>query len=108
MARTHLGEAPVKHFLLLYDFVDDYLEQRGALRPAHFELAKAAVARGELVLGGALTAPADTGVLLFRAETEAVPRAFAESDPYVLRGLVKSWRVREWITVVGASAVAPV
>lgn len=108
MVRMPLGEVPVKHFLLFYDFVDDYLERRGALRPAHLALAKAAVARGELVLGGALTAPADTGVLLFRAETEAVPHAFAESDPYLLRGLVKSWRVREWVTVVGAGAVAPV
>ncbi len=98
----------MKHFLLFYDFVDDYLERRGALRPAHFELAKAAVARGELVLGGALTSPADTGVLLFRAPSADVPQAFAESDPYVLRGLVKSWRVREWITVVGGQAVAPV
>lgn len=98
----------MKHFLLLYDYVDDYLERRGELRPAHFELARAAVARGELVLGGALTAPADMGVLLFRTESDAVPRAFAEQDPYVLRGLVKSWRVREWITVVGDTAVAPV
>ncbi len=98
----------MKHFLLFYDFVDDYLERRVALRPAHFDMAKAAVARGELVLGGALTAPADTGVLLFRASSDAVPRAFAEADPYVIRGLVKSWRVREWITVVGDHAVAPV
>ena len=98
----------MKHFLLLYDFVDDYLERRGALRPAHFALAKAAVARGEMILGGALTQPADTGVLLFRAESDAIPRAFAETDPYVLQGLVKSWRVREWITVVGPTAVSPV
>jgi uncharacterized protein YciI len=98
----------VKHFLLLYDFVDDYLERRGALRAAHLELANAAVARGELVLGGALTAPADAAVLLFRARSDDVPRAFAESDPYVIRGLVKSWRVREWITVVGNDAAAPV
>jgi uncharacterized protein YciI len=98
----------MKHFLLFYDYAPDYLERRGEMRASHLDLARAAVARGELILGGALTAPADMGVLLWRTETDAPIRAFAEADPYVTRGLVTSWRVREWITVVGASAVAPV
>jgi len=27
--------------------------------------------------------------------------AFAKADPYVKNGLVKSWRVRKWATVIG-------
>jgi hypothetical protein len=60
------------------------------------------------VLGGALADPADAVVLLFRSETPQVARAFAEADPYVRNGLVTSWRVREWTTVVGDGAAMPV
>jgi hypothetical protein len=33
-----------------------------------------------------------------------VAETFAKTDPYVLNGLVSSWRVREWATVVGEQA----
>jgi uncharacterized protein len=89
------------HYLLLYDVVDDYVERRAPLREAHLRHARAAHARGELVLGGALADPVDGAVLLFRADSPAPARAFAESDPYVREGLVTRWRVREWTTVVG-------
>jgi len=35
---------------------------------------------------------------------DAASCAFAKADPYVQNGLVKSWKVREWTTVVGADA----
>ena len=41
------------HYLLFYDVVDDYVNRRAPLRGAHITLARQAVARGELVLGGA-------------------------------------------------------
>ncbi len=97
----------VKHYLLLYSFVDDYLQRRTAFRDAHLRHAWEAQQRGSLLLAGALTDPADTGVLLFEADSPAVVEAFARIDPYVVNGLVKSWRVREWTTVVGASANSP-
>lgn len=96
------------HYLLIYDVVDDYVERRTPLRPAHLAHARAAVARGELVLGGALANPPDAAILLFRGESPAAAEAFAAADPYVLNGLVRQWRVREWITVVGRDAEAPV
>src|SRR5262245_39866021 len=92
------------HYLLLYDVVPDYVERRKPFRPAHFAHARAAVARGELVLAGALADPVDGAVLLSRGDSPAAARAFAESDPYVLNGLVTNWRVREWTTVVGPDA----
>ena len=95
------------HYLLIYDVVDDYVERRAPLRDTHIALARAAVARGELVLGGALANPADMAVLLFRGDSPQAAEAFAKSDPYVLNGLVQRWRVREWTTVVGRDAEVP-
>jgi uncharacterized protein YciI len=96
------------HYLLIYDLVPDYLERRGAYRETHLKLAWAAAERGELELAGALTEPVDTAVLLFEGDSPAAAEAFARADPYVLAGLAASWRVRQWITVVGEGAANPV
>ena len=96
------------HFILFYDVADDYLERRGAFRAEHLALARAAHGRGELFLAGALAEPADMAVFVFNGPTEDAAKAFAEADPYVKNGLVKSWRVRKWTTVVGDAAATPV
>jgi uncharacterized protein len=96
------------HYLLFYDVAEDYLTRRVPLRSAHLEYARPFVQRGELILGGALADPADAAVLLFQSASPAPAEAFAQSDPYVTRGLVRSWRVREWTTVVGPLAAAPI
>ena len=88
----------------MYDLVDDYAERRAPLRSAHLTLARQAVARGELVLGGALANPPDTAILLFKGDSPQTAEAFAKVDPYVVNGLVKQWRVREWTTVIGPDA----
>jgi len=97
-----------KHFLLIYDLAPDYLERRPQFRAAHLDLGRAAVARGDLVLAGALADPADGAVLLFKGPDDSAARGFAESDPYVANGLVKAWRVRPWTTVLGKDALTPV
>ena len=91
------------HYLLFYDVIDGYTEKRVPFRAAHLALARQAVARGDLVLGGALADPAGA-LLLFKGASPRVAEAFAEADPYVRNGLIKSWRVREWTTVVGPEA----
>lgn len=96
------------HYLLIYDVAPDYLDRRGAHRDAHLQLAWAAHARGELLLGGALADPVDGAVLLFRGDSPRVAESFAEGDPYVRNGLVARWRVRPWTTVVGEGAATPV
>jgi len=92
------------HYLLFYELVPDYMERRAPLRAAHLALARQAVSRGELVLGGALADPPDRAVLLFKADSPAVVEAFVAADPYVQNGLVSRWSVREWTTVVGEGA----
>ena len=69
------------HYLLIYDLVDDYIERRAPLRAEHLALARAAEARGELILGGALANPPDGAVLLFRGDSPAAAEAFARADP---------------------------
>ena len=69
----------MRHDLLFYDAVEDYVDQRAELRAEHLRLAWTAVERGELLLGGRLAAP-----------------------------VVTRWRVREWTTVVGPAASQPV
>lgn len=90
-----------KHFLLIYEVVDDYVARREPFRPQHLALAEQAAARGELVLGGALVDPVDLAVLLFRGPSRDVAESFALNDPYVQNGLVVKWSVREWDTVAG-------
>jgi uncharacterized protein len=96
------------HYLLFYDAAPDYLARRPLFRDAHLAAAWASHERGELVLGGALQDPTDAAVLLFRADSREVVEEFARSDPYVTNGLVARWRVREWLTVAGATAAQPV
>lgn len=98
----------MNHYLLIYDLADDYLDRRGEFRGVHLNLAWAAHQRGELVLGGALAEPADRAILMFKGDSPQVAEAFAKADPYVLNGLIKSWSVRPWMTVVGDTAANPV
>lgn len=93
----------MKHFLLTYTLASDYLERRPDFREQHLALARAAVERGELLLGGALE-PAEEAALLFAGDDPSAAEAFASADPYVAQGLVAAWRVREWVTVVGEGA----
>ena len=98
----------MNHYLLFYDVAVDYLERRALYRTEHLTLAWQAVERGELVLGGALADPVDASILLFQGDSPEVVERFVAADPYVRNGLVKSWKVRPWTTVVGATAANPV
>jgi hypothetical protein len=89
------------HYLLFYEVVDGYVEKRAQFRELHVKHAQQAFARGELVLAGALADPVDGAVLVFRGPTPQFAEAFAKADPYVVNGLIKSWRVRKWTTVIG-------
>jgi len=98
----------MKHYLLFYEGADDYLLQRAKFRGVHLNNAWEASQRGELLLGGAFAEPVDGAVLLFKGESPVVAENCARADTYVTAGVVRRWRVREWITVVGDQAATPI
>lgn len=89
------------YLALRYQLVEDYLERRDPLRAEHVGLATAARERGELLLAGAFTDPADEALLVWATEDRTVVEAFVQSDPYVRAGLVSGWSIRSWNVVVG-------
>lgn len=95
------------HYLLCYDLAPDYLETRGKYRNEHLKLAWEAQERGELIMGGAFSDPADMSVLMFQSDSPAVVEAFAKADPYLHHGVVTGYKVRQWNTVVGKDAFTP-
>ena len=92
------------HYLLFYDYVENAVDRRAPFREQHLSLAREAVARGELLLGGAFADPVDGAALLFQADDPSVVEAFLRRDPYVANGIVTRWRIRPWTVVVGALA----
>lgn len=98
----------MSHYLLIYELADDYMERRGDFRGVHLKLAWESSQRGELVLGGALAEPVDRAILMFKGESPKVAEDFARADPYVLNGIISTWTVRPWLTVVGEGAANPV
>jgi uncharacterized protein YciI len=88
------------YFALTYEVVDDFISKRTPFRPSHLKEVREAHARGELVMAGALGDPAGA-LLVFRAADKSTAENFANADPYVKEGLVKTWTVRPWTVVVG-------
>jgi len=89
------------YYLLIYHTVENYVERRAPFRSEHLGYSEAALARGELFLGGALGDPVDTAILVFKGDSPAAAEAFARNDPYVKAGLIRDWEVRPWTVVIG-------
>ena len=91
----------MSYSLLLYEYVEDYVERRAPFRQAHLALAQQAHERGELVMAGALADSPPGAVFVFSVDDASAVDAFVAADPYVSGGVVTSWRVRPWNVVVG-------
>jgi uncharacterized protein YciI len=89
------------YYALFYEVVDDYVARRAPYRQEHLRLAQEAHRRGELLLAGALTDPADRALLVFRVPDRSVVEEFVRNDPYVIQGLVTRWEIRAWAVVIG-------
>jgi uncharacterized protein YciI len=90
----------VRNFVLIYEVVDGYEKKRMPHRAGHLRLAGEYRRRGEFVMGGALGAPPDRALLVFRGD-RSVAEGFAARDPYVRAGLVRRWEVQPWAVVPG-------
>jgi uncharacterized protein YciI len=91
----------MNYYALLYHTVEDFLARRTVYRDEHLRLAQEAHRRGDLLLAGALTEPADGALLVFRTANRATAEDFARNDPYVRNGLVTRWQVHSWAVVIG-------
>jgi uncharacterized protein YciI len=91
----------MQYFALFYNVVDDFVARRAPYREEHLRLAREAHRRGDLLLAGALSDPADRALLVFHAADRTVVEGFARDDPYVANGLVTRWEVRPWSVVIG-------
>jgi uncharacterized protein YciI len=96
------------HYVLFYDYAGDYLTRREQFRNEHLKLAWASHERGEFMMGGVLSEPVDSAMLLFKTDTPKIIEDFVAADPYVKNGLVTSWRIRPWMTVAGDLACNPI
>jgi uncharacterized protein len=88
-----------RRHVLIYEYVDDdVLERRAPHRPAHIAMIREQLADGRLIMAGAVgDDPPHGGLLVFGERADA--EAFAQADPYVASGLVRSWRVEPWQVV---------
>ena len=85
-------------YLLSYRAEGDFLPLARANREAHLARMKEFVDRGELLMAGPLDEPFNGDALSIFTTREAAV-AFAESDPFVVNGVVSSWDIRPWSEV---------
>lgn len=91
----------MRYYALIYYVIEDYLTRRAAFRDEHLRLVQEANRRGELLLAGAFSDPADRALLIFRVAETSVIEEFIRRDPYILNRLVTRWEIRPWNVVVG-------
>ena len=90
----------MNYYILDYITSGNYLEERIKYRKEHLNHATEYFNEGYLILGGAIDA-ANEAVLVFKADSDKIVEAFAQNDPYVKNGLIKSWSVKKWNVVIG-------
>ncbi len=91
-------------YAVRYVYTDNEPLRREVL-PAHVDYLDGIVAAGALLLAGRF-ADEGTGdaLLIFRAEQKDLVKEFVESDPFVARGVVQQWDLREWRPSMGLLA----
>src|SRR6266567_2342142 len=57
-------------------------------------------AQGTLLMSGAFRTPGEPLSTMAVFPTRESAQEFANGDPFVLKGMVDSWRIHEWIDVV--------
>lgn len=95
----------MKLYALFQQFGADYMEKRGPFRDEHMAHLNAAIARGDILVAGAMMEGAPESMVIFQADSAEAVEAYARADPYVAGGVTKSWCVREWIAVAGPGAL---
>jgi uncharacterized protein len=84
-----------KKYVLFYQSADDLKSKAPAQFPAHTQRVKQFHGRGTLLMVGAFANPQEDGAMsIFTTHEDA--EEFAKGDPFVVNGVVRSWKVLEW------------
>src|SRR5712692_6881589 len=86
---------PPPVFVLLYESADDVAAKAPAQFPAHKVRLDDFHARGLLLMVGTFGDPQAEGSMAVFSTREGAEE-FVSADPFVLKGVVKSWQIREW------------
>jgi uncharacterized protein YciI len=82
-------------FVLFYESADDMLALARENFPAHQARWESFVEGGTLLGIGTFGDPQNEGSMAIFTSREAAEQ-FATGDPFVLRGVVRHWYVRDW------------
>ena len=85
----------MKRYVVLYEAADDVATRAPLHYPAHRERFLDFHRRGDLLMIGTFGDPGGDAAMGIFGSREAAEEFVAE-DPFVLNGVVKAWRIREW------------
>lgn len=85
-----------EHHLLLYVYVEDIAERRGPHREEHLRRIRAEKDAGRILMAGAIGDPINGGAMAWSGATPTEIEAFAQGDPYMAAGLIRSYRIEPW------------
>ena len=88
------------YYLLFYHTINDYVEKRKPYRSEHLKLLSAELEKNHVVLGGALTDPANQAVIVWQVDDKKIIEDFVANDPYVKNGLISEYEIRSWNVVI--------
>ena len=87
---------PTPHHILFYEYAENMAERRTPYREAHLAKIRDERDAGRITMAGALGDPPHGGAIVFQGVDPEVIEAFADSDPYVIAGLVTARRIERW------------
>ena len=91
---------PDTHTLLLYEYVDDIIERRGPYRDEPIALLRQLKDAGTILMAGAVGDPVSGAAIVFNPCDPAEVGEYVLRDPYVVNGLVTTWKALPWTVVV--------
>jgi uncharacterized protein YciI len=92
-------------YVVLYESAENVAERAPQHFPAHSARLDEFAGRSDLLLVGTFADPqADGSMAIFRTRESA--EEFVAGDPFVLNGVVRSWRLLEWNEILGERATA--
>jgi uncharacterized protein YciI len=84
-----------KKYVLFYQSADDLRSKAPAHFPGHMVRVKEFHGRGALLMLGTFGDPQEEGAMSIFTTREAAEE-FAKGDPFVVNGVVRSWKILEW------------